>query len=311
MNERDEYEFCPKCGALTQNGVCQSCGYGSTKQSGKPPHRKRSLGEKIVIGICIAVGVMVLLSFLGFFLLIFRTVSEVNVLPDYGSFGDGYYDHGNPYDNGQAGSGGYIPNEDDEYYQEITDATELGLAYGINWQSVCVRPDDPDDLCTYDCVYPVLTGEDTDKLSRINEEIERMAFRYQDQMQEYPDGVSSSGYVTYMDEEKISVVFRHDLSGEEHWTSMLEAVTYRMDTGEKVPHSQMQEVDDELVRQFRARDSRQNGTVEFVENMSDEELKGYLVDEKESVMFYTPVGLEIGFNYDGGWVTVTLKDSKL
>ena len=63
--------------------------------------------------------------------------------------------------------------------------------------------------------------------------------------------------------------------------------------------------------QFRARNTSQNGTVEFVDNLSDEELAEYLKDEENSVMFYTPVGLEIGFNYDGGWVTVTLKTDTL
>lgn len=311
MNERDEYEFCPKCGALMQNGVCQSCGYGKIRQPGKTSRRKRSTGEKAVISICITIGALMLLGIIGSFLTVFHAVSEVKVLPDHGSYGGGYYDYGDPYGNGQSGDGYYIPSEDDEYYQEITDATELGLSYGISWRSESVRPDDPDDLCIYDCVYPVLTGEDTDKLRNINAEIEKMACRYQDQMSEYPEGISSSAYVTYMDEEKISIVFQHDLNGAENWTSMLEAVTYQMDIGEKIPYSQMLEIDDDLVRQFRARDSRQNGTVEFVEQLSDEELKDYLSDDEKRVVFYTPVGLEIGFNYDGGWVTVTLKDSKL
>ncbi len=48
-----------------------------------------------------------------------------------------------------------------------------------------------------------------------------------------------------------------------------------------------------------------------MEGLSDEELINCLKDEKDSVMFYTPVGLEIGFNYDGGWVTVTLKTDTL
>ena len=36
-----------------------------------------------------------------------------------------------------------------------------------------------------------------------------------------------------------------------------------------------------------------------------------LSDEETRVMFYTPVGLEVGFNYDGGWVTVTIKNTIL
>jgi len=36
-----------------------------------------------------------------------------------------------------------------------------------------------------------------------------------------------------------------------------------------------------------------------------------LLKSEEAVMFYTPVGLEAGFNYDEGWVTVTLKEQTL
>ena len=66
-------------------------------------------------------------------------------------------------------------------------------------------------------------------------------------------------------------------------------------------------MDEELVWQFRSRNTYQNGKVEFVDGLSDEELMEYLKSGEDSVMFYTPVGLEIGFNYDGGGVTVTLK----
>ena len=36
------------------------------------------------------------------------------------------------------------------------------------------------------------------------------AEQYKDSYRSYPDGVTSSGYVTYMDEEKISVVFQEE-----------------------------------------------------------------------------------------------------
>lgn len=321
MSERDEYGFCPKCGAVTQNGVCQSCGYGkrmqdaadnrrAQKQTNVPRKKRRSTGEKVVIGLCIGIGILVLLCFLSFFILMVRTASrEPEPLPGYGGYNDGYFGYGDPYTYDDYGY--YIPDADDEYYQEITDATELGLSYGVTWKSVSMRPDDPDNSCTYDCVYPVLTGEDTVKLERMNDRIEQMVCSYQDTYETYEDGVSSDAYVTFMDEEKVSVVVKHELNTNGQWLPRIDALTFRMDTGELISHGEMQEVDDELVRQFRARDSRQNGTVEFVEQLSDEELKAYLADEEKSVMFYTPVGLEIGFNYDGGWVTVTLKHNSL
>ena len=67
---------------------------------------------------------------------------------------------------------------------------------------------------------------------------------------------------------------------------------------------------------FRAQDQTQNGSVDFVTNSTDEELLKLLSDPQESAYFYSPVGLEVGFNYESeeygkGWVSVTLKERAL
>ena len=111
--------------------------------------------------------------------------------------------------------------------------------------------------------------------------------------------------------EKISLAFKHSLYEKNSTHPRVEAITFRLDTGEVISHDEMKPVDLELVWQFRARNTYQNGTVDFVDDLSDEELEAYLKSDADSVMFYTPVGLEIGFNYDEGWVTVTLKDEGL
>ena len=40
MSEKRDFDFCPRCGALMQNGMCQSCGYGNQRppqmQNGYP-----------------------------------------------------------------------------------------------------------------------------------------------------------------------------------------------------------------------------------------------------------------------------------
>ena len=48
-----------------------------------------------------------------------------------------------------------------------------------------------------------------------------------------------------------------------------------------------------------------------MEKLSDEELIGYLTDDERRFAFLTPVGTEIGFNYDEGWITVTMKENIL
>ena len=48
-----------------------------------------------------------------------------------------------------------------------------------------------------------------------------------------------------------------------------------------------------------------------MQNLTGEELLEILKDPKQAVFFYTPVGLEVGLNYESGWVTVTLKEQAL
>lgn len=292
MNEQDEFEFY------------------TGKRSRKPK------GRKIAVGVCIGLGVLfVLLILVSLIYSLWSVIrhAELQVIPeysyDYSYEGDGDFGYGVPYDNGQ-GSGSYdsyVPGPDDKYYIELTDATDRNLSYGVTWQSVSLRPDDPENTCKYDCSYPVLTGKEKEKLALANEKIEKIACEYKDHYEDYGEGVLSYGYVTYMDEDKISVVIRHSLNDGKKTDSIIRAVTFRMDTGEVMPHSDMVDTDQYLTYQFRSRNTYQNGEVEFVEKLSDEELLEYLMDENSSIMFYTPVGLEIGFNFDGGWVTVTLK----
>lgn len=330
MSERDEFGFCPKCGALTQNGVCQSCGYGrrfgagaaqETRQEYTDPEpvrkKRRSSGKKILIGICIVIGVLFILAvilFLAASMHMSLERSRMEITPGYGNY-DGYFGYGNPYSDDwnydDSYDSYYVPHENDDYYEEITDATSTACSYGVVWRSASMRPDDPDDSRSYDCVYPVLIGEEAEPYASMNKEIEEMVCEYENTYRDYNSGVTSYGYVTYMDEEKISVVVQHRLNDNGMTTPVIRALTFHVDTGQVMRHEEMVKIDEDLVWQFRSRNTYQNGNVEFVDELSDDELREYLEDEKDSIMFYTPVGLEAGFNYDTGWVTVTLKNSSV
>ena len=221
-----------------------------------------------------------------------------------------YFDEFGDYD-----SGYYVPDEDDPYYREITDCTRTDLEYGISWIVDSITPDDDEDYCTYYATYPLLKGGDG-TYDSINEEITGKALQYKEAYTDYPGGCSTYGYVTYMDESKISVVFQHDLYEENGTLPRVTAVTFDLESGQEIKPEQMTAVDEELVMRFRAQNETQNGGVEFVENSSDEDLLALLRDPQTGIFFYSPVGLEAGFNYESGeyssgWVTVTLKDQAL
>ena len=70
------------------------------------------------------------------------------------------------------------------------------------------------------------------------------------------------------------------------------------------------DVDDDFSIDFRKRSDTQNGTIDDLTMMTDQEITRYLSSKDSLIIFYTPQGMEIGFNYGNGdgWVTVTYKD---
>lgn len=328
---RDEYGFCPKCGAITQNGVCQSCGYGkrpgmsvntnTTESYGEVPKKKKrmSAGGKVVIGLVILLAVLLIV----FIVLAVRAVMD-HTEQSNPIIGDGFFDgFENDYDGYEADDDwwdddynygeAYVPSPEDEYYVELADAVRQDLSYGIEWHTESWYPESEDDYSYSSVSYPVLTGEDEEKLAQVNEEIYALAYADKEKFKDYNGSVGIDVYVTYMSEERLSVVFHSSIYGENDSMLKLSAKNFDMSTGEIIPYEDMLQVDDGLVKKFRSQDSLQNDTVDYVAELSDGELLACLQDNEQRVMFYTPVGLELGLNYpDGnGWVTVTLKDDAL
>lgn len=69
---------------------------------------------------------------------------------------------------------------------------------------------------------------------------------------------------------------RHSFYEEKTTVSRVEAVTLRVDTGEVISHEEMVHADEASAWQFCSRSSHQNGTVEFVDDLSR-----YSLGEKE------------------------------
>lgn len=326
MDERrDEYGFCPKCGAIMQNGVCQSCGHG--RRLGTPaagagetyegiPKKKKMSGTAKVVIVLVVVLVVLLAVFVG---LTIRAVIEQkdqssSLHIDDGYFG-GYYDDDpddwdyDDWDYDYDDYEEYVPAPDDEYYEEIVDATVQDLSYEIEWHGLSIYPDDEDRSEYYSATVPYVISSDRELMEAVNEKIQETACKYQGVYKDYSYGTYSIGYVTYMGEDRMSVVMRHDLEDSDYSNSLyeLDAVTFDMSTGQVIPYEDLVQVDMDTVKKFRSQNSLQNDGMDFVDDLTDEELLDYLQNDEDRVVFLTPVGTELGFNFDDGWVTVTLK----
>lgn len=338
MSENRDFDFCPKCGALMQNGVCQSCGnrkrgvqipnpalnQANGQTQGQPtanPNIKvvskpKKKSNRLVIGICIGAGVLLILclilSIVFYFNAMVKTTYGTIGKEDAYSYGDDYYDYEDGYDS-------YVPDAADPYYEDIVDSTRSDLNYKIYWATDALDPDDYEEECYYYAAYPVLVAAEKEagNYDAINDAIRELALQYRTSFRDYAGGASTYGYVTYMDEEKISVVFKNSVYGDGGATMpTIDAITLDVKSGQVIPFSEIITVNDELAMRFLSQDKAQNGGVDYVQNLSSEELLNILQNPEDMVAFYTPVGIEIGFNYVSaqygtGWVTVTIKEQAL
>ncbi len=117
------------------------------------------------------------------------------------------------------------------------------------------------------------------------------------------------GYVTYMSEKILSVIYvEYGYLNGSYLESYVVSYNVDMETGMLMNNTHLLAVDDNFSVDFRKRCELQNGVIENLDYMSDQEITYYLTDSDYLIIFYTPLGMEVGFNYYDGWVTVTYRD---
>ena len=234
---------------------------------------------------------------------------------DYGSYGYDDYGYGNGY---YDGYGDYDSEESDsgEYY-EFHDAIRNDLFYQIDFEYYGeVFGDDNVELSM---AYPVIYGKENSSIDA--ESVNRVIQREVGEIKEYVASVGEElssdvyfrfdvdCYVTYMDEEILSIIYVESgyLDGDSYENYVI-SVNVDMKSGLAMTNSQILDIDDEFSIDFRNRSERQNGDVGEISMFSDQDITEMLTDDNSLIIFYTPLGMEVGFNYYYGWVTVTYKD---
>lgn len=223
---------------------------------------------------------------------------------DYDDYGyDDDYDHDYDYD-----------YDDDEYYTLHDDIKKL--SYSVNWEYFEYDADNENVSIIVD--YPEISGGHVPNLDKINRaianEISVFTDYYEDEYSRYMTDDDSyfnayaSGYVTYMSEDVLSVVFSETVYTNYYNSAYLYCINIDMRDGVILENTDIISVDDDFSVDFRFRSDEQNGTIDEVDWMSDQEITELLTSASNLIIFYTPQGMEIGFNYDQGWVTVTYHD---
>lgn len=200
-----------------------------------------------------------------------------------------------------------------EYYGDVTDNIRTDLDYSIKWENYEYEGNNEYVMIAVD--YPVIEG-DVPNRDILNEMIANEVVYFEEYFNEYSqymlDGeifvVYSEGNVTYMDEEKMSIVFTETIYSDYWQDTDLYCINIDMENGVVLNNSSILEVNKDFAVDFRIRSREQNGSVSALDYMTDQEMIYYLSNNDTSIIFYTPLGMEVGINYGESYVTVTYKD---
>lgn len=219
----------------------------------------------------------------------------------------------------------YMPEQlEGEYYENIVDCIDTSVDYTINREffeytdkdrNVCIR-----------IAYIQLEG-DIPNLEHLNEEIKEeslyLARIYDEQKEQYDAYVDEYGggyianvdsYVTFNSDDRMSIVLDesyHMADGSKYLG--LYGININVDTGTLLDNIEILKMDEQFASDFKKRSKKQNGAIDIgVDERTNEEVKELLNSEDNLIIFYTPLGMEVGYSYKidytVGWVTVTYKD---
>ncbi|MCM1155628.1 MAG: hypothetical protein NC314_12065 [Roseburia sp.] len=206
--------------------------------------------------------------------------------------------------------------DDDEYYTLHDDIKDL--SYAIDWEIFDYDADGENVIITVE--YPRIKGGDIPNREMINDVLEEekdfFVGYYEDEYSRYMNDndsyfyASSTAYVTYMSEDILSVAFSEAVYSDYFDSISLYCVNIDLQNGVILDNTDILSVDDDFSIDFRYRSEEQNGSVEGLDRLSDQEITEMLKSTGNLIVFYTPQGLEVGLNYDQGYVTVTYHDYK-
>lgn len=207
---------------------------------------------------------------------------------------------------------GYTP--EDDYYYQLNDNLREDLSYSVYFDSKERTEGEQLFIC---CNYPVLEG-DIPNIDYLNDAIyDEYLFLeefYDENLKEHMAEddyyyAMAEGYVTYMDEDVISVVFKEETLGKDYVLATLYCINIDVKKGIVIDNTEILDADDEFSIDFRTREAKQNQS-DTLDYYTDQELTEMLNDTYDLIIFYTPLGMEVGINHDFGWSTATYKDYK-
>lgn len=237
--------------------------------------------------------------------------NEYDYFYDYGDdyFNDYDYGYSDDYDYGYD----YDFDYDNDQYYTLHDDIKSDLSYSVDFDEYEYTED---EKVVIRVSYPVIDGKDVPNLKHLNDAVQEEVELFKDYLKEYEGYLDnedsffsavSMGYVTYMDEEKLSIVFSENIYTDLYSNAYLYSINIDMENGVILENENMLSIDDDFSVEFRTKSDIQNGEIVYLTGMTDQQITDYF-NSSNVIVFYTPKGMEIGFNYEAGWVTVTYEE---
>lgn len=356
MADSGRFDFCPKCGALARDGVCQSCGYqipeivketeAQQQQPVPPPQPQKKSGKATVI-VCVVLGLilaaLVALILAGVYMIqnsdkdrgnsgfekeqerkekVLEDAEEELDIPEESGNSEekkgtySYYENDVTDDNRQeSGQDTSLP-----YYSGPYNALKDDLSYEIGFTE-SIFYSSGNDSVYIEIEYPQIVSGDVKNKRQINEalyyEYEYYLNFFEEEFKPLMNSdtdyyyCQSDSFVTYMDEKILSVVFYEKLDlmlqGDSFRAINFYCMNFDLETGALLENTDLLHMDEAFAIDFRQREAAENGE-EALTHYTDQEILEMLKDGGTLVIFYTPMGMEVGLNLEDRVVYVTYED---
>ncbi len=206
-------------------------------------------------------------------------------------------------------------NDNSEYY-EFHDELREDLFYWGEFETYEEFFGENSNII-FTITYPIFYNNDGIDFTGVNNAVQKELNVLKDYAESVTEWVEdddtflfeAESYVTYMDEDVLSIAYvEHGYLNGDYHESYVVSVNIDMDSKMMLTNSQLLDIDDEFSIEFRKRCEKQNGEIRSLDYFSDQDITEMLNSEDELILFYTPIGMEVGLNYYSGWVTVTYPD---
>lgn len=208
----------------------------------------------------------------------------------------------------------------DPYFAVLADYYDDSYDYDIERRYVRVEGKLEGVFCNLYGAYYVIDSDDVD-FSSVNEELKKRTYAnlyriISEHATDYVGGsvtVYADSYITFNNDEIMSIVYDDysylgNLSDSIFWSG----VNIDMKNAIIMDNNDLVEIDDDFIDYFIERSNIQNSYVYAINANPVDKIREVFEDPEGLILFFTPVGMEIGINYSYGgtygWVTITVND---